>query len=153
MTDREIDSLRAGRGLDREVAEKVFGFKPCTFKVTGMYSAWATVWGCKHDDSSKCYPKNKEAVDHGHSPLLKYSEQIQNAWKVIDQYKHFAPVVFRAGGMMMLGEDKRPKGGEWGCRFDCAEDGKEDYLIGYGETPAEAIVKAALKVANRKEIK
>lgn len=153
MTNKEINSLKPGRGLDREVAEKIFGLKPCTFTVTGMYSAWMTVWGCKHDDSSKCYPKNAEAVDHAHSPLAKYSIQLENAWKAVDKYKHFAPVVFKADGMMMLGEDKRPEGGEWGCRFDCAENSKENYIIGYGETPAEAIVKAALKVATREESK
>jgi hypothetical protein len=45
-------------------------------------------------------------------------------------------------------------GGEWSCRFDCCtKDKKENYIFSYGETPAEAIVKAALKVATREEVK
>lgn len=153
MTDQEIESMKPGRDLDREVAEKVFGLKPCIFGVTAMFSAWASIWGCEHKNTSGCYPKNKDAVDHAHSPLAKYSARLEAAWEAVDKYKHYAPVIFRVGGYMHLGEDKRPEGGEWACRFDCAKDKKENYIFGYGEMPAEAIVKAALKVATREENK
>lgn len=78
-----------------------------------------------------------------------YSKEIELAWPLVEKFKHFAPVIFKAGGsMMMLGMSK-PVGGEWGCRFDFAVDRKENYVFGWGDTAAEAICRAALECANR----
>ncbi len=59
--------------------------------------------------------------------LPRFSSHIDAAWQVVDRFAHFAPVIFMCGGIMMLGESGRPAGGEWGCRFDCWEDKKENY--------------------------
>ncbi len=84
-----------------------------------------------------------------HEEPSPYTKDIRYAWRLIEKLSHFAPVVFKCGGYTMLGEMTRPQGGEWGCRFDCAEDGKENYVLGYGDTAAEAICRAALAVVER----
>lgn len=81
--------------------------------------------------------------------LPRFSSHIDAAWQVVDRLAPFAPVIFKCAGMM-LGESGRPEGGEWGCRFDCSEDRKESYALGYGETPAEAICRAGLEAIERK---
>lgn len=73
----------AGRDLDVRIARDVIGMKPCHFMITGRYSAWATVWECRCKTFGKCYPENKDAVDHSHSPLAKYSERLEAAWEVL----------------------------------------------------------------------
>ena len=85
-----------------------------------------------------------------HEEPAPYSKDIQLAGRLIEKLSYFAPVVFKCGGYTMLGEGTRPVGGEWACRFDCSEAGKENYILGYGDTAAEAICRAALAVAERK---
>lgn len=77
----------------------------------------------------------------------KYSKQIELAWPILEKFKHFAPVVFKSG-VMMLGQNQKAVGGEWGCRLDCTADQKEKYIFGYGDTAAEAICRAVLDCAN-----
>jgi hypothetical protein len=74
-----------------------------------------------------------------------YSIDIADAWGIINKLSHFAPVIFKCAGCMIRGEDGRPEGGEWGCRFDLSLNGKEQYILGYGDTPAEAICRAGLE--------
>jgi len=79
----KIKDLEAGRELDALVARHVMELRPCdTYKVAGRFSAWVTMWGCDHGDG-KCYPTDPKIVDDAHSPLLKYSIQIQSAWEVV----------------------------------------------------------------------
>lgn len=77
-----------------------------------------------------------------------YSKEMALAWPLVEKFKHFAPVVFRAGGSVMMLGMAKPVGDEWGCRFDCAVDRKERYVFGWGGTAAEAICRAALECAN-----
>ena len=77
-----------------------------------------------------------------------YSKEIGLAWPLIEKFKHFAPVVFKSG-VVMLGHGSKAVGGEWGCRFDCSIDRKENYIFGWGDTAAEAICRAALECANK----
>ena len=80
-----------------------------------------------------------------------YSKEIELAWPLVEKFGHFAPVVFKAGGsVMMLGMSK-PVGGQWGCRFDCAVDRKENYVFGWGDTAAEAICRAALECVRKRD--
>ena len=81
----KIKDLEAGRELDALIAQHVMGLQPCdSYKVAGMYSAWATIWSCDHGNG-KCYPTDRKIIDHGHSPLAKYSTQIQAAWLVVEK--------------------------------------------------------------------
>lgn len=91
--------------------------------------------------------------------LFKYAQELEEklgnsifwAFELVERNRHLAPAIFRCGGMMWLGESQRPVGGEWGCRFDFSADGKEDYVIGYGATPAEAIFEAVKSAKARKK--
>jgi hypothetical protein len=78
----------------------------------------------------------------------KYSKEIELAWPLVEKFKHFAPVVFKSG-VATLGQGSKPVGGEWGCRFDCSIDRKENYVFGWGDTAAEAICRAVLECSNK----
>lgn len=75
--------MEANRELDVKIAQIVMGLRPCHFTVEGIFSAWATMWRCRCDTTGKCYPENQDAIDHGHSPLRKYSTQLEAAWEVL----------------------------------------------------------------------
>jgi hypothetical protein len=60
-----------------------------------------------------------------------YSKEIGLAWALVEKFKHFAPVVFKSG-VVMLGQGSKAVGGEWGCRFDCSIDRKENYIFRLG---------------------
>ena len=124
----KIKDLEADRKLDALIAKHVMGYRPCdTYKIEGRFSAWATVWGCDHGDE-KCYPTNKEVVDHGHSPLLKYSTQIQSAWKIVEKLSNDD----RPLSMHHLGKDG------WTVCFG------PDGIVSQEKTVELAICKAAL---------
>ena len=71
------------RELDIKIASMVMGLRPCFFTIEGIFSAWATIWRCRCVTSEKCYPENKDAIDHAHSPLPKYSDSLDAAWDVL----------------------------------------------------------------------
>lgn len=75
--------MEADRELDVRIAHEVMGLRPCHFTVKGIYSAWATIWECRCETTSKCFPENQDAIDHGHSPLRKYSTQLEAAWEAL----------------------------------------------------------------------
>jgi hypothetical protein len=75
--------MEASRELDVRIAKEVMGLRPCHFTISAMFSAWATAWTCKCGGGGKCYPENKDAIDHDHSPLPKYSKHLDAAWDVL----------------------------------------------------------------------
>lgn len=77
--------MEASRELDIKIARDVMGLRPCQFSVKAMFSAWATIWQCRCETTQKCYPENQDAVEHGHSPLRKYSSQLEAAWDALVQ--------------------------------------------------------------------
>lgn len=75
--------MGVNRDLDIKIASEVMGRRPCHFMVEGIYSAWATIWRCRCSTSEKCYPENQDAIDHAHSPLPKYSDNLIAAWDIL----------------------------------------------------------------------
>lgn len=75
--------MPTNRELDVQIARDVMGRRPCQFSVGAMFSAWATVWQCRCETTNGCYPENQDAIDHGHSPLRKYTDQLEAAWEVL----------------------------------------------------------------------
>jgi len=95
----------ASRELDARIASEVMGLRPCQFTVKNMYSAWATVWQCRCDTTQKCYPENKDAIEHAHSPLRKYTSHLESAWEVLTG--HFSRFLFVRNLSSRGGEDFR----------------------------------------------
>jgi|SRR4029079_4158455 hypothetical protein len=77
--------MEASRELDVQIARDVMGLRPCHFMIDAMFSAWATAWRCRCATTHQCYPENKDAIEHAHSPLRKYSSQLEAAWEVLVQ--------------------------------------------------------------------
>lgn len=75
------------RRIDALVAEKVMGLQPCTFRITGQMSGWATIWGCQHEFSGACFPTNKTAVEHQHSLLRHYTNSDGDAGQIIAHWE------------------------------------------------------------------
>lgn len=75
--------LEAGRALDIRIAREVLGKQPCHFMETARFSAWATAWQCRCKTTEKCYPENQDAIEHAHSPLSKYSQDLKAAWDLL----------------------------------------------------------------------
>lgn len=78
------DAAQGNRQIDIQIARDVLGKKPCLFRETAMFSAWLTAWQCACENTSGCYPENQHAQDHGHSPLAKYSKNLDAAWDALE---------------------------------------------------------------------
>lgn len=136
--------MEASRELDVRIARDVMGLRPCQFSVKAMFSAWATVWQCRCETTLKCYPENPDAIEHGHSPLAKYSDNLLAAWDVL----------VKEGSRFLFGRRLSSQGGE---DFRLCRDypESETYWLEYmtpeglrrgpnAPTPALAICLAAL---------
>ncbi|MCI0564391.1 MAG: hypothetical protein MN733_38455 [Nitrososphaera sp.] len=77
------DTPEGDRAIDVRIAREIFNKKPCHFTIDGIFSIWATCWKCRCQDSENCYPENQDAIEHGHSPLRRYSEQLDAGWEVL----------------------------------------------------------------------
>lgn len=141
--------MEASRELDGKIASDVMGLRPCPFHVTGMYSAWATVWQCCCETTKDCYPENQSAILHPHSALPRYSENLEAAWDVLVGKRSFFLLARRISSQG--GEDFRL------CR-DYPES--ETYWLEYmtpgglrrgpdARTPALAICLAAIEATKR----
>ena len=110
------------REMDAQIAEKVMGLNPCTFKGKGGISGLLTFWECECGGNSKCFPVNQEAVDHPHSPLDRYSTDIKAAFEVEDRIaamglaEKYAMILGQSAALMeaefLYGEGSKPQSGE-----------------------------------------
>lgn len=125
----ETRELAAGRALDAEVARRVFGCSPELDK-----------WAAHEDYHCGCegFPHNRET--EGQTSLELYSTDIAAAWKVVER--------MMAQGW---GYELSDMTDDWHSMLFIHHDPDDGANAG-GETPAEAICRAALKaLANSSE--
>lgn len=143
--------MEADRELDVRIAQEVMGLRPCHFTVEGIFSAWATIWRCRCATTQKCFPENEDAITHSHSPLRKYSTQLDAAWEVL--VKEGSRFLFVRQLSSRGGEDFRL------CRdYPACENYWLEYMTPGGthrgpnaKTPAMAICLAAIDATQREK--
>ncbi len=140
MTREAILKLK-GRELDREIAEVVMGFRPCSeYELIDWdnSSGKALHRKCNHD-KSECFPDDSVIIPPQHDHLYnlfglnRYSTDMNDAMLVVEK--------MRERGYDNFGL-RQWKHKLWTCRF-ANIDGKQG-TFEKADNPAEAICKAAL---------
>lgn len=144
---RPADAMPAGAELDRLVAEKVMGWRWYAVRWTnGPAIRYLDRPKARQNKMGKPAKMIEQEADDSLRYVPKYSAEIASAWDVVERLRALGdPSVY------VLADEDAEVFDTWGCLVMNHETGESVGGIGYGDTAALAICRAALKAINGEE--